>query len=325
MLTLTEQYTQDRLTRLASRGGGQNGHIQPTPVQSEPPLSVEFTLFDTSVNPTPGSLVVKDYMFDAFCNDHPDRTEAVCKFRDEAMMFFLLQERAQYLHHWCSPTPETVFDGVSDKKIAISKLDFAQYVYNTYLSYTLVNDSELDTALQTCPERVSFMACDCEVIRQPGILVAFYTGNGTPYIVTLDTERLSPTMLHIIYNSIKIGYNFKASCDVLKQYGVTYLSGTLFDVCASYRLLFGKEHIPGFDEVSQFYQFAHWKAGFDVLPTIADTAVRTEALYLMLANQVREMFLIRNAIVPYLAQRKIMHLFKQLNGNLDVIYEKHSS
>ncbi len=313
---------QERLLKLANRGLDQQCELQ----KQEKPFVVRFVWLEKKANPTEGAFIVKNYMWDSFLEEHPDLENAFYAFIEKgAEMFFLLREEASFLHYWYFiPGEWEPYSPDKDHRKHIRDTDFGKHVYDTYLDYIVIKDSQAADFITKHPERVAIKAFDLSTIGGEGVIVAVYTGSGKPYLIELDQKTLSATLVYILYNSIKIGHHFPQMEKLFMPYNVSKFGGQVFDICASYWLLYGKDRIPSFDEVSYYYQYAHWKNGWEIVAKTQDKILQKKMLYLVLSAEVREYMMIRDFVVPYLVERKIIPEFKKLHNMLDVIYANNS-
>ncbi len=320
--SMSTTFQQERLSKLASRGLQQ----QIEPRKQEEPFVVRFVWLEQSANPTEGAFIVKDYMWDSFLGEYPGCEKVFYTFIEKgAEMFFLLHEEALFLHHWfCVPEKWEPYSFDKDHKKPINRTDFGKHVYDNYLDYHLIKDSQALSYIKKYSERVAIKAVDLSMIGDKGVLVAVYTGEGKPYIIELDQETLSAPLVYILYNSIKVGHHFPSMQKVFTPYHVSQFGGQVFDICASFWLLYGKDKIPSFAEVSNYYQFAHWKNGWDIVKNTSDKILQRKMLYLVMSAEVREYMAIRDFVVPYLVEKKCIPEFRRLHDMLDVIYSSNS-
>lgn len=285
-------------------------------------LKKKFVLLDGEpANNTDGALIVKTYMIDKLF-EHFDDTESK-KFEKFLMrgheMFFLLQEEALFLHYWKFDNEPYTED--KDNKVHINKSSIGMYLYKNYIDYRYYENREVDKAITSYSDkRVAISIYDLEEIGEYGVLFCVCKKGEVPVIVKVTDKELPTYLLYVCYNSTKISASFYTSVRILRKYfNFTDFGGNVFDIQLMHWLLFALDRIPSFDDVSYYYQHAHFKNGHDIVRKTCKGVCKT--LNLVLANEVRECLTIRDVISKFIIRNRLINETKKINAVYEKVYQ----
>lgn len=304
-----EQVRQYRLQKLKNRNKKYPQKV-PLVLRKLKTLNLKFVFYNDNTY-SDGVYPVNDEFldYDGLLNDGVlDKVYSF--FENKGRMFFNLEDCHERIYYYYGE------DRLAVNSIELSKTEFGKCFFDEELSYSECQQKDL--FLDKLPKRVAIDGINLKQFGLKGLLIGVYDNTTKPLIFRIE-DYPSEKVRDVFTKSIKIGHHMtKLNSMIEDTYGFC-LGGYVFDVTASFWLLMGLKDIPSIEKVSRFYGLGLWKNITKCCTEDMSETMLLRFLSYYLANITRNLFFVRNIIVPYIIQIKAISVMKKLNNMLSDI------
>lgn len=272
-------------------------------------------MLEPRVPPIDGRLFIKDYLINQY---YEYATQEEWMVFDEAwkkggVLFFDLHDDGKQLHIAYQKNDIQHYD--------FDKLNAGQFFADHSFSYRVFGEDDVERWSGSHQEIVlRIINLKPFNLGDNKILFGFYTGHNTPILCEFEWASSLDFFWSSFRNAKLIGFALPKTLNALEKSIEFVQHKSLFDLNLAFSLLFNKKEVIKTEEIISYYQLAHWKNGWSVILQEEDLDKRIKMVYLQMASELRNAFLINEFLYSYFINNKAESLLVDLSKHCEALY-----